>query len=617
MGATFRASRRLLLAAACGRRPWVALVVLGLSACTKAPAPVPVVSPDASLATSVVTGRTGDGGPDKVCDAEADRLLALGKKQTAAQLLEALDAAYQRCGDGHGLLGARALVQYQAGNLPEALEAVRREVLAPHPSWRALGLAPMLVEKLPGKQARVLQELGTRPDAPLHVPRFFTQGHDWMEQVVCRGVDSKGFNRSGPLAGQPKLFRAWVECPEGEPHAVFIWQDDPPVPPIPPFSGDRPMPEASHLVDRLSKLFGITTVDELRAVLLDPTPSRYQAWVLERLDDFPELARVWGVLLQEDPDDLEAVHFRAEQQAAMGDLDGALLTLARANPATVRVREMRALGGLLVPSTIRSHQCIYLFNQRNLDEAEARCKEGLALGSHVNSNAYLARIALWRGDLESAETFARASAFNGNAREWTLVGIVLSLQGRPHEAQEWARKAPSVHSAIQLLHGVTKPARQWLLDEEALDRDSNASLLAECGHRYLELNIPTRAERCFAISEGLAYGPAEAQRALHLAETDAPAALRALEPVLKTSTHADVLVAMAFIQHRLGKDAEALPYIERALKAWPGHDGAYVAFRDVCATLGDAGCAAAQERLFPAPPAAKDGGISVGDAGRP
>lgn len=101
---------------------------------------------------------------------------------------------------------------------------------------------------------------------------------------------------------------------------------------------------------------------------------------------------------------------------------------------------------------------------------------------------------------------------------------------------------------------------------------------------------------------------------MHLAETDAPAALLALEPVLKTSTHADVLVAMAVIQHRLGKDTQALPWIERALKVWPGHGGAYVALRDVCGTLGDAGCAATRERLFPTPPGANKGGP---DASRP
>jgi tetratricopeptide (TPR) repeat protein len=234
------------------------------------------------------------------------------------------------------------------------------------------------------------------------------------------------------------------------------------------------------------------------------------------------------------------------------------------------------------------------------------------MGSRIVSNAYLARIALWRGELEAAETYARAAAVHGFIREWMLVGIVLSVQGRPHEALEWARRAPGFLLSTKLLRGVSQTGREWLVDEETIDRNADASSLAECGHVYLELNVPERAERCFALSEGLAHGPAEAQRALHLSETDAPAALLALQPVLKTSIHADVLVAMAFIQHRLGKDAEALPWIERALDVSPGHNGAYAALLDVCGKLGDAGCAATRQRLgFPSP----DGGTTAADAG--
>ncbi len=543
-------------------------------------------------------------------------MLSLLEKEAPARTLVLLERAYRRCGDGHGLLGAMAQVQLDRGNVTEALKAMKREMLAPHPSERAMWLA----ERLPSAEAQELQELGKTPQEPVHVPRMFVDGDVWVKQIVCRGVDPKAFNLSYPAPGHPELLRAWVECPPGQAHAVFFWQDEPAPPPPRRFSFDRPMPAVAAVLERVSRKFGITTAAELREALLDPSPSRSQAWLLEHVWDSPELIRVFGVLLQQDPDDLEALHFRAQAQAAIGDLDGAIATLARASTETARIRELRAFGGSLKPSAIRSYQCAFLFKQRKLEEARARCNEGLAAGSQTVSNAYLARIALWQGDLEGAEAFAREAVAHVGSygyREWTLLAVVLSAQGRPHEAAEWARRAPNVLAARALLKRVNKPAREWLVFEENEDRAGAASELGECGHVYLELGLLDRAERCFALSEGLADGPADAERAVHLSETDASRALLALEPVLKRSHHPDVLVARAAIAHKLGKDSEALAWIERALAAFPGHEGAYSLLHDVCEKPSDAGCAATKQRLFPSAVSAGDGGNAPGGAPKP
>lgn len=541
-----------------------------------------------------------DAGTKPECDGAAQATLANSPNVATDRTIFLLEEAYKHCGDGYGLLGAIAQVQLERGNVTEALEAVKREMLAPRSSSRALALAQRMVSELPNAQARVLQELGKTPDAPIHIRTYLADGDRWIDRVTCRGVDPKAY-RFEISKDHPKLYEVMVECPPGQQHTVFFWGDERYPPRSRFFTFDKPMPEVSAVLERLKHKFGITNASELAEALLDPSPSRSQAWLLEHVYDAPELVRVWGALLKEDPDDLEAIYSRALEQAAIGDLDGAIATLAHASPETARLRDLRGVAGLLQSSAIRSYECAFLFKERKLEEAGARCKEGLAAGSRVVSNAYLARIALLQGDLPGAESFAKQGAQFGRGREWGLFGVVLSLQGRTDEARPWLQRAAAEHPPVllakELLSGVNKRAEDWLLDEEEQDRASSSSALAECGHIYLELGVSDRAATCFRLSERLAFGPAEAQRAMHLSETDAPKALLALANAAKTSHHADVLTAMAVIEHRLGRDREALPWIERALEMWPQHSGANAVLKDVCIELGDAGCATTKQRI--------------------
>jgi len=559
-------------------------------------------APDAS-ATTKTPASIQDSALSAECAGEADRLLALSRQDTADRTLTLLGEAYRRCGDGHGLLSAIAQVQLQQGKLSKAAEALKQELLSPWPAPRALLLAPQVIARLPADQARELQELGSTPTAPVHMRSILGERDAWLTGVTCRGQSPTAFALGKPSPERPALYMASVECPAGVKHTVFLWKDTPPNPKPPPFSLDRPTPDVAFILDRVRTKFGITSASELREELLDATPSRSQAWLLEGVADYPNLIRVWASLIEEDPNDLEALISRAAAQAAVGDLDGAIATLAHASPQTARLRDLRGTSRLK-SSAIRSHQCAFLYMQRKLDEASARCKEGLAAGSQVTSNAYLARIALLRGQLAEAEAFAKQAAPGGHGREWTLLGIALTLQGKTNEARAWLLRATQEHppfrAAQMLLSGVSKTAEGWMAEEESEDRENMASVFAaNCGHIYLDLGVIERSERCFRLSEGLAYGPSEAARALHLSETDPQKALRALEPVSKRSQHADVMVAMAGIEHRLGRDAEALPWLERALQAWPGHSGAESVRRDVCGKLGDAGCAGIGSRGLP------------------
>jgi len=139
-------------------------------------------------------------------------------------------------------------------------------------------------------------------------------------------------------------------------------------------------------------------------------------------------------------------------------------------------------------------------------------------------------------------------------------------------------------------HNVKKTAEEWLAEEEAEDRASSAYDLATCGHVFLELGLKERSERCFTISSRLLPGPAEAARALHLSETRPQQALTDLEPITRQSEHQSVLGAMGIVLHRLGRDREALPWLEHALAKDPTDWRARAATADVCQRLAEPEC---------------------------
>jgi tetratricopeptide (TPR) repeat protein len=542
------------------------------------------------------------------CEQEADRILSLTDEKQVDGALGALEAAYRRCGAGYGLLSAMAQLQLARGKFDDAKQNVQRELLAPHPSGRALSIAVTLVARLPPAEAQTLRELGRTADAPVHLPSLLGDRTEWLTGVTCQGASPRGFAMSRPDAGSP-VRKAYVECPTGDKHDVFLVDDRPPraTVPTPPFDG--PTPVVNAIVESLRTNWGIGSPGELKQELLEGTPSRSHAWLLAFVRDLPGRVTVWGKLIEKDRDDLEAIYYRAQDQAKMEDLGGAIATLAAASPSTARLRDLRGAVSFLQSSAIRSYHCAYLFRQRRLEEARARCEEGLAAGSRTVSNAYLARIALLKGDLAAADAYSAKAAEHGLEGELTLRAFVLILEGRPEEARPWLERVEKgqhpLLSARRLLQGEKQSAATFLAGEEVAAREDAASELAVgCGVPYLELGVTQRAERCLQLADKLVYGPADAARAIYMSETNPQKALQVLEPVLSKSSHPDVLVAMATIQHRLGRDAEALPFLDQALAQWPVYEPAKRALTAVCDKLGGASCV---EKHFPARPEATSG----------
>ena len=507
--------------------------------------------------------------------------------------LAKLEAAYARCGSGYGLLSQRAEVELALGDPSSAALHVREELAQPFPSPGAMPLALHLLPRLSETDAAPLRELGTSAGRPLHVSSNAFDRIPWIRTVTCGGADPAATEFFTVRAGRPTMFGVRVECPPGRKHELYFDRDRLPEEDRRPVQIDAPSPEVDVVLRQVRELYGIDSNQALREELLAADSSRSHGWLLGIANDSPEAVSVWGRLVTADPDDLEALFYRAQLQAGLGDVEGGAATLARASPDTVRVRDQR--GGLGNPSMILSLQCALRFQQRRLTEARSLCMKGLERGSKATSNAFLARIALVEGDLVAADKFSAPAAAAGKTAEWTLRAVVLRLRGgaEPEVSaliqQVLDSKRPT-HLARLLRDGAPRTARQWIEEEERDDREAWAIDLASCGHLYLELDAKDRSARCFEASERIAPEPARAARALHLSEKDPERAQAEMDRALASSRHQCFLSAKGIIEHRLGNDRVALDWLEQAL-AMDGHDWrAAAAVHAACERLLDPDC---------------------------
>ena len=525
--------------------------------------------------------------------------LASGLRDGPATLerLSQLELASVRCGSGNGLLTDRAEIEIALGRLRDAALHLRQELLEPFPSPRAMGMAVQLLPRLPEEVGATLRELGTSVHRPIHVAHPFDR-IGWIQAVTCGGVDPSANRLFKPKADRPTLLGVGVECPAGRAHELYFEVDRPPRDEPRPWSVPRidgPRPEVDEVLRQVRGKYGIDSSDGLRKELLATDASRTHAWLLGFARDLPEAVSVWGRLVTADPDDLEAVFNRARFQAALGDVEGGIATLAHASPDAVRVRDQRGRG--LQPSVLFSLQCALRFRERKLPEARALCDQGLGRGSKAASNAFLARIALLEGDLTAADGFSAAAAAAGGPAEWTLRALVLRLKGGPESeisalvqrVLDHDRPTPT-HVARLVRDGARRSARQWIDEEEREEMDAWAADLASCGHLYLDLDVPDRADRCLRASERLAPEFARAARALHLSETDPKRARTEVEHALASSRHQSLVSAMGIVEQRLGNDRAALDWLEQALAMNERDWRAGAAVRAACERIGEADC---------------------------
>jgi tetratricopeptide (TPR) repeat protein len=292
--------------------------------------------------------------------------------------------------------------------------------------------------------------------------------------------------------------------------------------------------------------------------------------LLSFVTDDPTSVEVWKALVARDPDDLEAVTELARSTHVLQGPSAARAILERANPLTARLRNFNgaALTGLQ-PSTIVSLQCRYLVMERKLAEAERMCRQAIELGSQIIAHDNLARIALLRGDLDSANRASALAAKIGGAWQWSLRAVVMLLSN----TDEKEFKLVLAHAmgdrgrplAARLVYQrVKKSPAEWVEELESEEKQGWSTDLVKCGHFYVELGVPERSERCYQEARRIAPEAVSAAKALHLSESQPQQALTELEPVASGSKHPDVLAAMGVILHRLGRDREALDWLEHA-----------------------------------------------------
>ena len=352
-----------------------------------------------------------------------------------------------------------------------------------------------------------------------------------------------------------------------------------------------------RVLPRLNKRFGINTVADLKRAIPEELSrtSRVDAWLLRQLFDFPSIEQVYGHLLLKDPYDLEAAYRLAETQYTLGDLEGALVTLRRTPPEKLILRDGRA-SGLLRQSGIKSLECEILRLQGKTPQARQACENAIRMGSKVTAPFLLAELLFLAGDDSTAlqHVAARIEVQPDFGTSYFLQGLIYSQLHRSEDARKaWLTALAKNHGytpARMALDGNKLSRAEWLNVDDQFRKAETAEELSFCGHFYLDLDIPDRAETCFRAADQIVAGPAAAQRILHKAETDPAGALRDADAVMKTVSHQDVQGAVARIYLAQQRAGEALKWAEEALYRDSQNPKFNQLATEVCSALKDQYC---------------------------
>ncbi|MFY0562679.1 hypothetical protein ACN28E_02450 [Archangium lansingense] len=540
------------------------------------------------LGTAALAADTSDAGTPPPAKAECGP--ELGEAQRAAaegRLDEALVLA-RKSADGCSearLLAARLLAHQS--RFDEASTFLERELLSSAPSPGALELFVGLHPRLsPARQAQV-EALGTSRESPLYVGGI-AQANLWLTEVVCheRRLDKLDTND----VRAPGLGSYGFECPPGVPRRVFFFMTD--TGNRRPVSGKK---GAGLFVERvlpeLGSRFGTHSLQELREAVEGPlSADRGSVWLLSWLKDYPSQLPLLMQRVRESPDDLDAVVNLTNIQILFGDLKGALRTLDAVSLDTVTLQDSR--GNVMGRSALFSMRCRALIQQRKLKEAEAACRTAVERGSKKNGPEFLALVLYLRGQDAEALRFIRASLAEPQKSPagHFLHGLILRSLGKPEEAAE-AWKAAADYGLTPTVEARRKRSREeWVRAMEAYQRKQTAEDLAWCGHYYLDLELPERAEVCFARAESLQRGPVAIERLIHQAESEPVEVLRATEARVRKDRDPALLYVMAFGFERVKQPALALGWLDESLRGDPGHAGARELLTRICKQLSKPDC---------------------------
>jgi tetratricopeptide (TPR) repeat protein len=181
-----------------------------------------------------------------------------------------------------------------------------------------------------------------------------------------------------------------------------------------------------------------------------------------------------------------------------------------------------------------------------------------------------------------------------------MLGNVESELGNADSAMEaWkaaTRNWPDFAPAYRAIAGVDRTLQDRLAAIDRWENEQRASRLARCGHIYLHLNLPERAERCFRAADALEPAYGMATRLDHLAESDRHERdKQAIEALLKTR-HPEILARAAIASLEQGKPDIAFELLREGDIINAGSRSLNRAWIQSCASVSSPVCVDIQSR---------------------
>ena len=555
-----------------------------------------LLAPLLFTAAPVLAASPPDGGPGAVppptsspewCRAQLQRsseAVSQGKLDAAFALA---DAGRTTCGNGYGFFAQLGQVSLLKGKTEEAASFFAGEFTSPQPANDALYALVALYPRLRPEHQAELAAMGKSLNQPLQVPHM-GYANEWITRVVCQDKGLNGLRRRRARDLGVTVYD--FECPSGT-HRQIAFRFTAATSPEAPVTGQLEQLSVEELLPPLKDRYGITSVEGLRDAVDEPLLSnRSTGWLLGFLMDGPTQVTVYTEMLRKDPNDLEAIVSLAGLQTLLGDLKGALKTLDAASPETATLTDVR--GSVTNKSALQSNRCNVLMRQQKLDEALVACRQAITLGSKENGPYFLGKLLFLRGEDTQALESVRVSLANAPKKSEArfLEGLILKFLGQPEQAREAWRRVPAFGPAATADLQHPRSRAEWIRLLDAYQREDVAARFARCGHYYLDLRLPERADACFSPAKTVNPIHVVAERIDHEAESDPVRALTLAKAELRKGRHPNLLRAIALAHLRAGRPEESLRWVDEAMRADPGQLGLKKVLDQVCASLEDPTC---------------------------
>lgn len=349
--------------------------------------------------------------------------------------------------------------------------------------------------------------------------------------------------------------------------------------------------------------FGIYDEDTLRERLDRTSHTQGQAWVLSWVGDSPREIAVYRALLAAHPENTQYRSALIDALSHTAAWEQAIEVIEAGRGRAIVNPEARA--PQVGEGYLDRELCYVLWSQGRLEEAKAPCRAGTALGKSAFAWRTRAWVLLGLGDDSEALTAAETAVelapdasygqhvlgvarfavgdLEGARAAWTEALRLWSSYNEPW----WA-----LHMENPTVERLVTGQRQHLFQERAKD-------LAECGHYYLEMELPEYAKGCLAAADHQWPGISDAVRVHHLGISDPKAALELAMASLEDDRHPFVLANGGWAAYLSDAVPLARTLLEESLESDPEGDVTNMRLATVCEALGDTACVEQAEARGP------------------